>query len=196
MHAFKSSPLLPEGLAPRFARSTRRVSKRRVSKEQELQIPNPFREGEQENYLPFDLRAQVEQLDYLSPAQLQTISFGQPSAPGARRSSAFARHLQAMQNAAKKQEEMYHLFLGKPAKEAPMECEMEEESPMTIEEDDDVSLKAQHCFFRMDDDAVDNAGLNFFPAETQEEDVIFYSQNMIGDDEPEMQDDYEAYFDV
>jgi hypothetical protein len=44
---------------------------------------------------------QVEQLDYLSSAQIQTITFG---GPAGRRSSAFARHLQAMQNAAKKQE--------------------------------------------------------------------------------------------
>jgi hypothetical protein len=101
MHSFKSSPLLPDGLAPRFARNTRRVSKRRVSKEQEPVIPNPFRQNEQENYLPSDLRMQVEQLDYLSSAQIQTITFG---GPAGRRSSAFARHLQAMQNAAKKQE--------------------------------------------------------------------------------------------
>jgi hypothetical protein len=100
MHSFKSSPLLPD-LAPRFARNTRRVSKRRVSKEQEPVIPNPFRQNEQENYLPSDLRMQVEQLDYLSSAQIQTITFG---GPAGRRSSAFARHLQAMQNAAKKQE--------------------------------------------------------------------------------------------
>jgi hypothetical protein len=190
MHSFKSSPLLPDGLAPRFARNTRRVSKRRVSKEQEPIIPNPFRENEQENYLPSDLRAQVEQLDYLSPTQIQTISFG---GAGARRSSAFARHLQAMQNAAKKQEEMYHVFLGKPPKEAVEDCEMEEESPMTIEENDDVSLKMGHAFFRMDDE---HEELNFFQQDLQEEDVIFYSQNMISDGEQEMQDDYEAYFDV
>ncbi len=132
MQSFKSSPLLQENLAPRFTRNTRRVSKRRISKEQETLIPNPFRENEQENYLPLDLRAQVQQLDYLSPSHIQTISFGQ-GGPGARRSSAFARHLQAMQNAAKKQEEMYHIFMGKPPVEADIDCEMEEESPMTIE---------------------------------------------------------------
>jgi hypothetical protein len=113
MQSFKSSPLLQDTVAPRFARNTRRVSKRRISKEQEPLIPNPFRENEQENYLPSDLRAQVQQLDFLSPTHIQSITFGQ-GGPGARRSSAFARHLQAMQNAAKKQEEMYHMFMGKP----------------------------------------------------------------------------------
>lgn len=73
-------------------------------------------------------------------------------------------------------------------------CDMEEESPMTIEQEDDVSLKAQHCFFRMDDDPADNVDLNFFSNEEEEEDVIFYSQHMIS--EGDMQDDYEAYFDV
>lgn len=123
MQSFKSSPLIQDDLAPRFARNTRRVSKRRISKEQEPLIPNPFRENEQENYLPLDLRAQVQQLDYLSPTHIQSITFGH-GGPGARRSSAFARHLQAMQNAAKKQEEMYHMFMGKPPVEAEMDCEM------------------------------------------------------------------------
>jgi hypothetical protein len=159
-------------------------------------IPNPFREGEQENYLPFDLKLQVEQLDYISPNQIQSITFAQAGGAGARRSSAFARHLQAMQNAAKKQEEMYHVFMGKPAREAPAACEMEEESPMTIEENDDVSLRMEHCFFRIDDDPTDNEELNFFQPDLQEEDVIFYSQNMISDADEEMKDDYEAYFDV
>lgn len=192
MQSFKSSPLLPDGLSTRLARNNRRVSRRRVSKEQEPLIPNPFREADQENFLPSGLRAQVEQLDYLSPANLQAINFNQP-VPGARRSSGFAKHLQAMQNAAKKQEEMYRMFTGKPAREA-VECEMEEESPMTIEEEDDVSLRAQHCFFRMDDDPADNADLNFFSGEEEEQDVIFYSQHMIS--ESEVQEDYEAYFDV
>jgi hypothetical protein len=66
---------------------------------------------------------QVEQLDYLSSAQIQTITFG---GPAGRRSSAFARHLQAMQNAAKKQEEMYHSFMGGPPRESVGECAMEE----------------------------------------------------------------------
>jgi hypothetical protein len=49
-------------------------------------------------------------MDYISPSQVQTISFS--SAAGARRSSLFNRHLQSMQSAAKKQEEMYHFFMG------------------------------------------------------------------------------------
>lgn len=59
MHSFKSSPLLTESLVPKFSRNSRRISKRRVSKEQELLIPNPFRQSEQENLLPFDLKLQV-----------------------------------------------------------------------------------------------------------------------------------------
>jgi hypothetical protein len=54
----------------------------------------------------------------------------------------------------------------------------------------------EHCFFRIDDDPTDNEELNFFNEQMQEEDVIFYSQNMISDGEEEMKDDYEAYFDV
>jgi hypothetical protein len=60
--------------------------------------------------LPFDLKLQVEQMDYISPNQIQAISFS--GASNLRRSSAFARHLQAMQVAAKKQEEMYRFFMG------------------------------------------------------------------------------------
>jgi len=60
--------------------------------------------------LPFDLKLQVEQMDYISPNQIQAISFS--GASNSRRSSAFARHLQAMQVAAKKQEEMYRFFMG------------------------------------------------------------------------------------
>ena len=60
--------------------------------------------------MPFDLKLQVEQMDYISPNQIQAISFS--GASNSRRSSAFARHLQAMQVAAKKQEEMYRFFMG------------------------------------------------------------------------------------
>jgi hypothetical protein len=49
-------------------------------------------------------------MDYLSPQHIQNINFSSMS--GNRRSSAFARHLQSMQSAAKKQEEMYRFFLG------------------------------------------------------------------------------------
>ena len=49
-------------------------------------------------------------MDYISPNQIQAISFSGGS--NSRRSSAFARHLQAMQVAAKKQEEMYRFFMG------------------------------------------------------------------------------------
>lgn len=56
-------------------------------------------------------------------------------------------------------------------------------------------MKMEHCFFRMDDDPTDNEELNFFTP-IEEEDVIFYSQNMISDGEGLQQDNYEAYFDV
>ena len=49
-------------------------------------------------------------MDFISANQVQTITFSSQS--GARRSSLFNRHLQAMQNAAKKQEEMYNWFMG------------------------------------------------------------------------------------
>ena len=49
-------------------------------------------------------------MDFISPTQVQTITF--TSQAGARRSSLFNRHLKTMQNAAKKQEEMYHFFMG------------------------------------------------------------------------------------
>jgi hypothetical protein len=54
----------------------------------------------------------VLQLDYLSPQHIQSINFSSVAAN--RRSSAFARHLQSMQSAAKKQEDMYRFFLSKP----------------------------------------------------------------------------------
>lgn len=47
-----------------------------------------------------------------------------------------------------------------------------------------------HAFFRIDDDPNEQE-LNFFNMDLQQEDdVIFYSQNMISDTEQEMQDDY------
>ena len=72
-------------------------------------------------------------MDYISPTQIQTITFGSQS--GARRSSLFNRHLQTMQNAAKKQEEMYNFFMGGKAakKESNPADLMDEELPITIE---------------------------------------------------------------
>jgi hypothetical protein len=114
MNSFKSCHYIDH--KPHITRKSRRVSKQRVSKEHEILIPNPFRHPDQENYLPSDLQSQVQQPEYISPHQIQAIQF--TSAVGARRSSVFARHLQAMQNAAKKQEEMYHFFMDlKPSKQ-------------------------------------------------------------------------------
>ena len=72
-------------------------------------------------------------MDYISPNHVQAISFS--SQAGARRSSLFNRHLQAMQNAAKKQEEMYSFFMGCKAdkKEGSQGDLMDEEMPITIE---------------------------------------------------------------
>jgi hypothetical protein len=61
-------------------------------------------------------------MDYISPTHIQAITF--TTAVGARRSSTFARHLQAMQNAAKKQTEMYQFFMGCKA-EKKESCETE-----------------------------------------------------------------------
>ena len=72
-------------------------------------------------------------MDFISPNQVQTITFS--SQAGARRSSLFNRHLQAMQNAAKKQEDMYHFFMGTKGgkKEGSKTDIMEDERPITIE---------------------------------------------------------------
>jgi len=110
MNTFKSSPLIQDSIKPKFGRKSRKVSRRRTSRDNEYVIANPFRQGEQENYLPKDLKQQVEQMDYISPNQVQTITFS--SQAGARRSSLFNRHLQSMQNAAKKQEEMFSFFMN------------------------------------------------------------------------------------
>ena len=110
MNSFKSSPLLEDPVKPRFHRKSKRVSRQRPSKEHELLVCNPFRQGEQENLLPQELKTQLQSMDYISQEQLQTVSFS--SASGARRSSLFSKHLQAMQNAAKKQEDMFHFFMG------------------------------------------------------------------------------------
>lgn len=48
-------------------------------------------------------------MDYISSSQIQGISF--TTASGARRSSTFAKLLQTMQNAAKKQADMYQFFM-------------------------------------------------------------------------------------
>ena len=133
MNTFKSSPLIQSTIKPKFSHKSRRVSRRRTSKDNEYAIANPFRQGEQENYLPRDLKQQVEQLEYISPHQVQTITFS--SQAGARRSSLFNRHLQAMQNAAKKQEEMFGFFMGcrLDKKEGSQGDLMDEEVPITIE---------------------------------------------------------------
>ena len=59
-----------------------------------------------------------------------------------------------MQNAAKKQEEMYHCFMGVAGgKRENSETEkMDEEVPITIEDNDNLSTRMNHCFFVMDDD--------------------------------------------
>ena len=133
MNSFKSSPLLQPQFKPKFNRKSKRVSRPRLSKEQDVFIANPFRQGDQENYLPNDLKQQIQQLDYISQNQIQTITF--TTASGARRSSLFNKHLQAMQNAAKKQEEMYHTFMGcgQGKKDCGSTEIMEEEGPITIE---------------------------------------------------------------
>jgi len=48
-------------------------------------------------------------MDYISNNHIQSITF---TAVGERLSSSFAHHLQAMQNAAKKQEDKYEFFRG------------------------------------------------------------------------------------
>mgnify|MGYP000138525600 CR=1 FL=1 len=59
MNSFRSSPLITGTVRPKFGKKGKRVSRRRESREGELQIPNPFKVGEQENYLPLDLKKQI-----------------------------------------------------------------------------------------------------------------------------------------
>ena len=59
MNSFKSSPLIQNSIKPKFNRKSRRVSRKRASKDQEVLIANPFKQGEQENYLPKDLKQQI-----------------------------------------------------------------------------------------------------------------------------------------
>jgi hypothetical protein len=167
MNSFKSSPCIQDQVKPRFNRKSRRVSRKQVPKEQEFLIPNPFRQGEQENYLPSDLKQQIEQMDFISPTQIQTISF--TSASGARRSSLFSRHLQSMQNAAKKQLENYDSFLGcKPSPNEGSETDiMEEERPITIDDNDNLSTR-MNPFFLMIDDHMEEEPLEFLCPEAEE----------------------------
>lgn len=52
--------------------------------------------------MPGDLMKEVGRMEYLTPHIVQNISWGQV-VPTPRRSSVFAKHLQAMQKAAKEQ---------------------------------------------------------------------------------------------
>lgn len=70
---------------------------------------------------------------------------------------------------------------------------MEEELPMTIEENDNLSTRMNQYFFMMDDDHMEQEPINFFQTEDDPEDIIFYSQNAIPAEEGY---DFEAYFDV
>jgi|JI9StandDraft_1071089.scaffolds.fasta_scaffold460047_1 hypothetical protein len=69
---------------------------------------------------------------------------------------------------------------------------MEEEQPMTIEDDENLSTR-MNCFLLLDDDPMEPEQLNFLGAPEEEEDIVFYSQNEI--EPPGMADDFEAYFD-
>jgi hypothetical protein len=110
MNSFKSSPLIQDHPRARFGKKGHRASRARNSKLPDIAIANPFRAGEEENLLPMDLKQQLQHMDTISPNQIQSINFN--STAGGRRSSAFARHLLAMQSAAKKQEEMYRFYVG------------------------------------------------------------------------------------
>lgn len=67
-----------------------------------------------------------------------------------------------------------------------------EDQPMTIEENDNISLGMQHCFFEIDNDSIEGDELNIFNAEYDQNELVYYSQHEIN--EYEMKDDYEAYF--
>lgn len=75
---------------------------------------------------------------------------------------------------------MYGCFVDcKPAKTQGEEGEvMEEEQPMTIEEDENLSTR-MNCFLMMDDDPMEAEQLNLLAEPQPQEDIIFYSQNEI-----------------
>lgn len=100
----KSSPLIEEpSKNPRSSKSSKRSSRQRDSSEYEYRkVANPLLSQEQENYIPIGLLNAVGHMEYITPHVVQNISWGQVvSAP--RRSSVFAKHLQAMQRAVKEQ---------------------------------------------------------------------------------------------
>ena len=86
-----------------------------------------------------------------------------------------------MQSAAKKQEEMYHFFMGAEGVKGQTDGTegMEEELPITIEDNDNLSTRMNPCFFVMDDDHMEEERLDFLCPDVEEEDVIFYSEKMI-----------------
>ena len=45
MNSFKSSPLIQSTIKPKFNRKSRRVSKKRPSKDHEVLVANPFKQG-------------------------------------------------------------------------------------------------------------------------------------------------------
>lgn len=71
---------------------------------------------------------------------------------------------------------------------------MEAEQPITIEDNDDLSTRMNHCFLIMDSDGMEDEQLDFLSPDVEEEDVIFYSQKQI--ESEDMENEFEAYFDV
>jgi hypothetical protein len=98
----KSSPLIED--APKNQRSSntsKRSSRQRDSNEYEYRkVANPLLSLGQENIVPAGLLREVGDLEYITPHHLQKIQWGQVVGVP-RRSSVFAKHLQAMQRAAK-----------------------------------------------------------------------------------------------
>ena len=52
---------------------------------------------------------------------------------------------------------------------------MEAEQPITIEDNDNLSTRMNHCFLIMDSDEMEEEQLDFLSLDVEEEDVIFYS---------------------
>lgn len=129
----KSSPLIDDiPHKQRSSKESRRSSRHRDSNEYEYRkVANPLKADGRENYIPAGLLKEVGEMEYVTPHIVQAISWNQVvSVP--RRSSVFAKHLQAMQRAAKEQEEKSKTVTG--LRKKPTVCfeEMEDEKSDSI----------------------------------------------------------------
>ena len=75
-------------------------------REEEFRVCNPFKYGEEENYLPENLRSQINKMDYISSKSIKSIQFKEEG----RRISNLEKNLLMMQELALKQEQKYTMI--------------------------------------------------------------------------------------